>query len=89
MNDKVGVVLSTYRKGLTAQIDAYRRTIGSTAGDTALASSPEYHIEHRALTYKKGWPTHSAKPFLVYKDGKFVAAFANRYQAEKRTTRSY
>lgn len=48
---------------------------------------PTYHIEGRALKYVRGWPQTSTKPFLVYRDNAFVAAFATKEKADAYVTR--
>lgn len=41
----------------------------------------DLHIEYRPLRYVRGWPTPSAKPWLVYVAGRFVAAFSTEQKA--------
>lgn len=41
-----------------------------------------YHIEHIRTRRVRGWPVVSSKPFSVYRDNKFVAAFATRAAAD-------
>lgn len=56
--------------------------------DTAVDSAMEggvmgcVHIEYRPTKYVRGWPTKSLRPWLLYRDGKFVCAYSTRSAAE-------
>lgn len=42
-----------------------------------VAESAGYHLEHHNVVRRRGWPTASAKPFILYfKDGSYIASFA-------------
>jgi|GEM_PF-5427501 len=41
-----------------------------------VAAAKGLDIEYRALTYVKGWPTKSSKPFLLRRNGR-TTAFAS------------
>ncbi len=57
-------------------------------GDRQMTETlPTYSIEVRKLTYVRGWPQASTKPFLVYRDNAFVAGFATKEKANTYITR--